>query len=106
MIRAVKNDQRLTQRRRVPCIKSSVPLFVLVAKAHDDDICVLDAFAGADRVQLGPFVIVPEFLILSAQDANATVIAGRMVCHGTVEADIQPHCAFNDLLAPIGVDLS
>ncbi|EET49190.1 hypothetical protein TR2A62_2134 [Thalassobium sp. R2A62] len=70
----MEHNQRLAQRSGIACIKGCVPLFVFLTKTNNDDICVLDPLAGADRINLGTFAIVPEFVILGPENRHATII--------------------------------
>lgn len=49
----VQGDVGLGEGCAVACIKSGVPLFVLVAEAYNDQIRLLDHRASADGVDLG-----------------------------------------------------
>jgi len=50
---AMQSDIGLGEGGAVACIKSGVPLFVLVAEAYNDQIRLLDHGAGADGVDFG-----------------------------------------------------
>jgi GST-like protein len=79
MIRHGQHDHRLAQRRRIACVESGVPLFVLLTEADHDDIRRLDPVAGADRVDLGALVVMPELVLLGAEDRDTAIVACRMV---------------------------
>ena len=88
VFRPVENDQRFPQGRCNTCVKRCVPLPVFVAKPDNHDICLANATAGADGIDAGALVIMPELVVLLSQDHNATVVTCIMIGHGAVEADI------------------
>src|SRR5437868_15535035 len=67
----MQRDQRLAERRGVSGVERGVPLAVLLAEAHDDDIGALDQRARADGVDPGADVVVPERKLLLAEDGCA-----------------------------------
>ena len=66
VITSMHNDQRLAKRGGIASIKSRIPLFVFFTKAHNDNIGTANRCTGADRIQLGAFMIMPKFIRFSA----------------------------------------
>jgi hypothetical protein len=65
-------------------------LFVLLTEAYNDDVRRLDPVACADRVDLGALVVMPELVLLPAEDRDTAIIAGCMVGYGAGEGDVEP----------------
>jgi hypothetical protein len=104
----MQDDERLAQRRRVAGVERRVPLAVLLAETHDDDIGALEQRAGADRIHPGAEVVVPERPLLLTQDRAADGVGRRVVGDRRAELDVQACLggAALDALAPVGVDLA
>jgi len=82
--------QRHIQRRCIAHIKRCIPLTVFVAKPDHDHIGPLNQRAGPDGVDLGAFVIMPEAVLLRAEDVDAGVIAGGMLGHRRKKFNFSP----------------
>jgi hypothetical protein len=102
----LQDNQRLAQSGCVSRIKSRVPLAVLFAKPHHDDICVGNAFARADRVDHRAFVVVPILVWLSAQNVDTTIIRRRVVRDRAVEYYVQTFGPLGDLFTPVRMDFA
>ena len=79
MICPVHDDDRLAERRCIACIKGCVPLLVLFTEAHNNDIGLFNQRAGADRVDVGALVVMPELVGLLAQNGDTAIIRCRVV---------------------------
>ena len=99
---------RLAERRRVAGLEGGVPLAVLVAEADDDHVGAAQQRLGADRVHPGALVVLPEALVLGAEDVDADVVGGAVVGDRREQLDRQAGLAhaLGDPLAPVGVDLA
>jgi hypothetical protein len=102
----VQGDQRLAERGRHAGVERGVPLAVLLTEADDDHVGRLEQRARADRVDTGTQVVLPERLVLGAEDRHAAVVAGRVVGDRAAELDVQLGGALLDALPPVGVDLA
>ena len=101
--RRVQRHEGLALGRRVASIKSRVPLAVLVAEAHDDDVRIINESPRADQVQPRPLVVVVRPLLLISKNDGTAVVrvlvarVRRVDRHGQVaRAD-----AVADDLAPV-----
>ena len=104
----VQRDQRLAQRRGVAGVERGVPLSVLLAEAHDNNVGSLDQRAGADRVDSGPDVVVPVGTPLLAENRRARRVRSGMVGHRAGESKVKTgrRRAARDALTPVRVDLA
>src|SRR3954466_14077152 len=104
----MKRDERLAERGGVARVERGVPLAVLLAEAHDDDVGALDQRPRADRVDPGADVVLPERALFVAEDRDAAVVARRVVGDRPAELDVEAGLgdALRDPLAPVGVDLA
>ena len=80
--------------------------FCFFSETHHDDIGLLDQCPRADGIDAGALAVMPERVVLGAQDIDAAIIAAGVVGDGRGEPDIQARgrCALDDLLTPVGVD--
>ena len=101
MVGAMHDDQRFAKRGGIARIKGRVPLLVFLAESHHHNIGICDRFACAYRVYPGPFMIMPEFIWLGAQNFYTTIIAGGMVGNWHGKGNIHIGTARNNLIAPI-----
>ena len=74
MLRRMQGDDGLAQSRGVTGVESRIPLFILFAEPHDDDVGLLDQCLGADSVQLRALAVVPELIRLGAENGDTAVI--------------------------------
>src|SRR5690606_28646894 len=103
----VQGDVGLVQCGAVAGVKGRVPLLVLVAEAHHDQIASFDQRSGADGIDLGRLVITPETFALWAEMIPRGV-AGIMVGDRGGKDDIQAPGLGSalDLLTPFGMDFA
>ncbi len=89
-------------------VKGSIPLLIFVAKANNHNVSIFDQGAGPDRVHFRSLIVFPEALPLFAQNCDATIIAGCMICDWRDEAygKAQFLYALSNLFAPIRMDLT
>ena len=73
----------------MPGVERGVPLAVLLAEADDDDVGRLQQRARADRVDARAQVVLPERLVLGAEDRDAAVVARRVVGDRPGELDVE-----------------
>ena len=92
----------------VACIEGGVPLFIFFAKANDNDVSVFDRFAGAHRIEIGAFAIVPKFVRFFAHNSCPAVVGRGMISYGGSEGDIEVlgGACGDDFFAPTGVDFT
>jgi hypothetical protein len=104
----VQGDERLAECGRVAGLEGRVPLPVLVAETNHDHVGAAEQRLGPDRVHAGALVVLPEALLLRAQDVDADVVGGAMVGHRRQQLDWQARCAnpLGDPLPPVRVDLA
>ena len=67
----VQGDDRLAERGREAGVEGRVPLLVLLAEADDDHVGAADQRLGADRIDARALVVLPEGLVLVAEDRDA-----------------------------------
>ena len=75
----VQGDDRLAERGGEAGVEGGVPLLVLLAEADHDHVGLADQGLGADRVDARALVVLPEVLILLAEDRDADVVGGAVV---------------------------
>ena len=100
------HNQRFSQRRRIARIKSGVPLLVFFTEPHNDHIGLFNTGAGANGVELRALAVMPKLICLRSQNFNATIIAGRVICHRPIKGEVEIAAGRNDLRAPIGVNFA
>ncbi len=103
----MERDTGLAEGGAVACVEGGIPLFVFVTEADNRHVALLDQGLGEDGVDLGGFVVAPEVFLLGAETI-ACGVAGFVVGVGGGKGDIQflLAAAFNDLIAPVGVDFA
>ncbi len=103
----MERDIGLAEGGAVTGVEGGIPLFVFVSEADNRYVALLDQSLGADGVDLGGLMIAPEVLFLGAEYI-ASGVAGFVVGVGRGKGDIQflLEAAFNDLIAPVGVDFA
>ncbi len=103
----MERDTGLAEGGAVAGVEGGIPLFVFVTEADNRHVALLDQGLGADGVDLGGFVVAPEVFFLGAEYI-ASGVAGFVVGVGGSKGDIQflLAAAFNDLIAPVGVDFA
>jgi hypothetical protein len=104
----VQRDQRLAERRRVAGVEGGVPLPVLLAEAHHDDVGLLDQRPRPDGVDARPEMVVPERALLLAEDGGPGGIRGGVIGDRGGELDVETGLrgAALDPLTPVRVDLA
>ena len=66
IIGPMHNNQSLAQSDGIARVKSRVPLFVFLTKAHHNYIRLLNPVAGANSVELSTLAIIPKLISLRA----------------------------------------
>ncbi len=103
----VQGDIGFAKGGAVTGVEGGIPLFVFVTEADNRYVALLDQSLGADGVDLGGLMVAPEAFFLGVEYI-ASGVAGFVVGVGGSKGDIQflLAAAFNDLIAPVGVDFA
>ena len=86
---AVQRNVRLSQGCTESCIKSGVPLLVLITESDHSEIALLNMGSPADRIDLCRLMIAPKWLSLLSQHITCG-ITGLVIRHRGSKSDGQP----------------